>query len=138
VIPPIPTEAVSPNPVTRPCGAGPCRILARREAGLGPRGVPLDVDVETFHVGEVEHDPAVGHAVAGDAVAAAADGEFEPALASERHDSGDVVRVRDADDGGGTAIEAAVEDGARLLILRILGRDHPSLHDSAKLADGDA
>jgi hypothetical protein len=42
----------------------------------------LGVDVQRLHVLQVEHDPALGGAVPGHAVAAAADGEFQPGLAA--------------------------------------------------------
>ena len=63
------------------------RVLARGQASLGPRGSPFDVDLEALHAPEVEHDPPSGGAVAGAAVAAATDGELEPAVAREPDDA---------------------------------------------------
>ena len=83
VIPPIPTEPVSPNPVARPCAPAAAVYLAGGQSRLGPGCASVDVDLQCLHVREVEHDPALGHAVAGDAVAAAADGELQPGLARE-------------------------------------------------------
>ena len=60
--------------------------LAGGQSRLGPDGAPLDVDVERTQVGEVDHDPTVGHAVAEDAVAAAPDGELDAGLACQRDD----------------------------------------------------
>ena len=62
------------------------RRVRRRRSGRPPAQAvrAVDVDVERVHVAQVEHDPAVDDAVAGGAVAAAADGERQPGLAGER------------------------------------------------------
>ena len=80
VMPPIPTEPASPNPVARPCAAGRDRVLAGGEARLGP-GRASPASISSAACPQVEHDPAVAHAVAGAAVAAAADGELQPVVA---------------------------------------------------------
>src|SRR5439155_18116941 len=97
--------------------------LGRGESGLGPCDAVLDVDVQSLHRREIEDDPALGGAVTGGAVAAAAHRELEAATAREADDPPDVGRVRGSDDGGGAAIEAAVEQPARGVVLRIAGRD---------------
>jgi hypothetical protein len=71
--------------------------------------------------------------VTGEAVAAAADGEFQPALARERDDAGDVGGVGDADDECRPAIEPAIEDGARLVVAGVVRRDHPTVEGGAEL-----
>jgi hypothetical protein len=68
-------------------------IFARSQARLGPGGAAIGVDRERLHIGQVENDPAVGDAVPGDAVAAAADGQLQPGLARKRDDARDVSRV---------------------------------------------
>lgn len=57
--------------------------LAGREARLCPDRAPLDVDLDALHLREVQHDPCVRRAVAGIAVAAAADGELQAGLAGQ-------------------------------------------------------
>jgi hypothetical protein len=54
-------------------------VGAGGQPGLDPGGALFGIDVERFHVGEVEHDAAVGEAVAGEAVAAAAGRQLQPA-----------------------------------------------------------
>ena len=90
--------------------AGRRRVLARGQAGLGPGGAPLGVDLERAQGGEVEDDAALGDAVAREAVAAAADGELRPGVAGEGDDAGDVGGVGDADDHGRAAVDRAEED----------------------------
>ena len=101
--------------------------------GLGPGGAPLGVDLQRLHVREVEHDPAIGDAVTGDAVAAAADGELQPGLARERDDARDIGRVRGPDDDRRPAVDPAVEDGARLVVAGVVGRDHPAVEVGAEV-----
>ena len=76
VMPPIPTEPVSPKPVASPCSPAaavyapavrPAPAQAVRSGG---------VQLERAQRREVDHDAAVADAVARGAVAAAADGEL--------------------------------------------------------------
>src|SRR5581483_3926344 len=55
--------------------------LTRREAARCVRDALTGIDLEGGKAGQVEHDPALARAVAGEAVAAAADGELESGLA---------------------------------------------------------
>ncbi len=114
--------------------AGREPVLARRDgvvaggqAGPGPGGALLGVDLEAAEVGEVEHDAALGDAVAGGAVAAAADGQLGAGPAGEPDDVGDVVRVGGAGDDGRPAVDAGHEDGARLVVAGVLRRDGGAL-----------
>ncbi len=95
--------------------------LARRKPRLGPGGATLDVDVERAHVLEVEHDAVVPDAVARDAVAAAPNGEPGTGVAYERDDARNVGVVGDASDRGWATIHAAVEEGARPVVVGISG-----------------
>ena len=106
VMPPIPTEPVSPNPVATPRSPAIDGVVARRQAGLGPGGPLVGVDLQRGHVAQVEHDPAVDRGVPGAAVPAAADGQLRPGLARVRHDPADVVVVRHAGDRGGARVDA--------------------------------
>ena len=76
--------------------------------------------------------PPSADAMAGAAVAAAADGERQSGLACQRDHAGDIIRAGDADNDGRTAIEAAVEDGARLIIAGVFRRDDPPLKSGAQ------
>ena len=94
----MPTEPVSPKPVTSPWVAGGGGELAGCQARLGPGGALLGVDLQALHVGKVEHDAAVGGAVAGRAVAAAAHRQLERRSRAQRDHLGDVGGVGGADD----------------------------------------
>jgi hypothetical protein len=115
---------------------GRVRELGGGEAGLGPGRSGLGVDLDRLPPREVEDDPAVGHAVTGDAVAAAADRERQAALAGGGDDAGDVVVVRDANDDRRPTVEAAVEQSARPLVLGIARRDDLAGHDRSKHVGG--
>src|SRR6266542_1654030 len=56
------------------------RDLAGGQAALGPGDAPVGIDFQRLHQREVEHDPSFADAVARTTVAAAADGQLEPAL----------------------------------------------------------
>jgi hypothetical protein len=113
-------------------------VLTAGQTGLGPGGAPLGIDVECLHVGAVEQDAAVAGAVAGEAVAAATDGQLQPRLAREFHDARDVGGVGDPDDACGAAlVEAAVEDRPGVVVAGVAGRDHPTVEGSAQLRDRD-
>ena len=58
-------------------------VLAGSQARLGPGGASFGIDLERAHVREVEHDAPIGDAVAGQAVAAAADGQLQPGFAGQ-------------------------------------------------------
>ena len=83
---PIPPPSVRPAIPTRPgvaerrrepVGRGRVRVLAGGQAGLGPGEAPIGSMWSALHRAEVEDDAAVVRAVAGQAVAAAADRELE-------------------------------------------------------------
>ena len=111
MIPPIPTEPVSPKPVARPYA--PAAVVYSPAVNL--------VWVYVLHLREVEQDSPVVGAVTCKAVAAAADGELQPALARQRDDLRDVGRVLSSDDERWVAVESTVEDGACLVVGGVLG-----------------
>jgi hypothetical protein len=113
------------------------RDLAGGQSRLCPRGATLDVDVERLHVTQVEHDPDVGGAVAGAAVAAAAHGELRAGLARQRDDRRDVGCVRDAHDHGRSGIELAGHDRARGVVFGVARRDDAAPDGGSQLVDGD-
>jgi hypothetical protein len=103
-------------------------VLAGGQARLGPGGTRLCVDVQRPHGRQVQHDPPLDDAVPSRAVATAADGQLQPGLAGQRDDPGDVVVAGGLDDHLGAAVEAAIEDGPRLVVGGIIGRDYPATH----------
>ena len=125
-MPPIPTDPVSPNPVTSPCSPQLDGVGARRQAGLGPGRPALQVDVEGV-LGQVEHDPAVADAVAGQAVAAAAHGQLGPGLGGQGDYPSDLLGAGGPDDGRRAAVPLAVEDLAGLVVAGVAGDGHPAV-----------
>ena len=89
-----------PEAGDQPVGAGRGGELAGCQARLGPGGPLLRVDLQSLHAGKVEDDAAVGAAVAGGAVPAAAHRQLEAAVAGEGDDPGDLGGVGGADDHG--------------------------------------
>jgi hypothetical protein len=81
---------------------------------------------------QVEDDPAVGRAVALDAVPAAPDRELDAGLAGEIHDGLDVGVRANANDGARLLVDAAVHHDARRLVVRVAGFDHPAGESPAK------
>ena len=69
------------EPGGQPMRAGGGAVGAGGQAGLRPGGALLGVDLQGVHVGQIQHDPAVGGAVPGEAVAAAANGQLQPSRA---------------------------------------------------------
>jgi hypothetical protein len=74
--------------------------------------------------------------VAGEAVAAALDGELEALLSRQRDDTRDVIGVLRPDDDRRTAIPTAVENGARRIVGLVFRHDRPSVEEGAKLGYG--
>jgi hypothetical protein len=82
------------------------------------------VDVDALHLGEVDQQRAVGDASPGDAVAAAADGDLEPALAREVDRGGDVARAPAAHDQRRPSVDEPVVDEASRLVALVAGLQH--------------
>jgi hypothetical protein len=64
-----------------------------------------------------------------------ADGKFQSVLAREINDAGHLVCIHHFDDGRGMFIEPTVEDGARLIIIRIAGCNDSVFEFAAKFRD---
>jgi hypothetical protein len=75
---------------TRSAPPTPCTARAATSCPASGARAPLDIDLEVLHLREVEYYAAFRDAVTGEAVAAAADGEFQPVLPRERDDVRDV------------------------------------------------
>src|SRR6266540_2369965 len=129
------TRSSSPSAVTTSAAAGRGGVLDRGQPGLGPCRPALHVYIQRLHVPEVEHDPTVRDAVPGAAVAAASDGEFQPALACERHDARHVGLVGDPSDRRGPAVELAGEHLADVVVPGIVRGDHLAAQGGAELCD---
>ena len=86
--------------------------LDRGETGLCPGNPRIWVDVQATHVGEIEDDAAVDGAMAGEAVAAAADRELELVVAREKHGPRHIARVGCADDRERTGVHRCLVDSA--------------------------
>ena len=112
VIPPMPTEPVSPKPVARPCSPA-AAVYSPAVSPVPAHAVRASTSISRPHPREVEHDPAFGDAVTRGAVPAAANGELQPGLARERDHARDVVGVRRPDDRRGPPVDRPVEDGPR-------------------------
>ena len=102
--------------------------LDGRGSRLDPRGARVGVDIDFRHPTQVDHEPAISRAVAGDAVTAAAHGEFIPFIASLRDHVTYVCDIRDANDRRWPLVDATVENGPGLVVGRIFGCNDASLH----------
>ena len=111
------------EPRREPMLAGPHAVLASGEPRVCPCRAIFDIELERLHLGEIDHDAAVGGAVSGDAVPAASNGKVRPGLGRESNGARHVVRVGDSSDRGGPSIEAAVEDRSRLVVVLVVGTD---------------
>ena len=123
VRPEMPTEPVSPNGVARPWAADRVRVFAGGQAGLGPGDAAVGIDVEALHRAEVEDDPAVVGAVAGEAVATAANRQGEAGLASQDDGPGDVGGIGRADDERGAPVVDRAVDLAGDVVVGAAGQD---------------
>jgi hypothetical protein len=85
VSPPTPVLEMMPPVLARTVELGLAVVVAPGRATLGARPARARVDVHRTHGGQVDHEAAVAHRVAGDIVSAAPDGQLEAALAAEAH-----------------------------------------------------
>ncbi len=93
-------------------------------AAADPGGARLGVDVDAADRCEVDHDPVVAGGEAGDAVAAAADGDDELLLAGEAERSDDVVSAGRLHDQRRPPVDRAVPDRARRVVAGVVRADH--------------
>jgi len=101
--------------------------------GAGGQGVAVDGD--PGEIREVDHETVVDDGAAGDVVAAAADGDPEVRLAGEPDRRGDVVCRGDADDDPGEPVDAAVPEGAGVVVALVLWGDHVAGDGGAEVGD---
>ena len=106
-----------------PVGTRRRGVLARGQAGLGPRETPLGVDVQALHAAQVEDDPALARAEAGQAVRTATDRELESGVSGEDDRPRDVGGTGRLDDQRWMAIDRPVVDQASRVVGLVLGAD---------------
>ena len=116
----------------RPGGSG---VLDRSQTRLRPGRPAGDVDLDRLQLREIEDDPALGDAVAGEAVATAADGELEPLFTRERDGGRDLGRVRRSEDRCRPPVDAAVEDTAGGVVPVVVRGDDPAVQVGTELLD---
>jgi hypothetical protein len=110
---------------------------------VGPDGAPAHrrapsgrVDADAVHAPEVDDDPVVDGREAGDAVAAAADGDRQVVAAGEADGRDHVRRARALDDERrGAPVVLGVPDVTRLLEALVAGSHHGAAHGLPKLLD---
>ena len=94
--------------------------LGEKRAAAYAGGTLLGIDVCTAHPREVDHDTVVAGREAGDAVAAAADGDDELLLTGEAERSDDVVGVGRPNDQRRATVDHAVPDRARRVVTGVV------------------
>ena len=74
--------------------------------------------------GPFDDEAAFGTGKAAAAMAAAANGELQPVVAGMGNGCGNVGRAGNADDQSGAPEHVAIGDGARLVVVGVIGCDH--------------
>ena len=101
--------------------------LGEQRAAAHAGGPPLRIDRGATHPREVDHDAVVAGREAGDAVAAAPNGDDELLLTGETERRDDVVGARRPHDHRRPTVDHAVPDRARRVVVRVAGA-----HDLAR------
>ena len=97
--------------------------LGEQRAAAHAGGAPLRIDVGAAHPREVDHDAVVAGREAGDAVAAAPNGDDQLLLTGEAECRDDVVGARRPHDQRRPAVDHAVPDRARCVVAWVVGAD---------------
>ena len=100
--------------------------LGRGQAGLRPRRSLLRVDLDRLHLAQVDHDAALGRAVAGAVVSAAANRQLQPVLTSDVYHCRDVSRVGNAGNRCRVMVDVTGHDHANLVVVGVSGQDQPA------------
>ena len=103
------------------------RDVSGRETRLGPGEPPVRIDQDRLHRRKIEDDSALARAVAGNAVAAAPNGQLEPCLSREGDGPRDIRRVGGADDECRLAIVPGVVGTSRRIELIVGGLEQRSV-----------
>ena len=108
--------------------------VAPQDTGSGASGPRFGVQLDRAHRRQVDHEAVVVDAQARDAVAAAADGDREVALAGEPERGGHVGGARGAGDQRGPAVDRAVPDLAGLVVVVVAGAQQLTLEGRGRHA----
>src|SRR6266545_6056622 len=119
-----------------PEGVGRGVQVSPRGATLRPGRPPRRIDADPFHPGEVDDHPAVTRAEPRHSVRATADGQVDPAFASEVHRGDDVAGVHRAHHDRRPLVDHGVVDLAGLLVHLVVRGDDVPAYPLAKLVDG--
>jgi hypothetical protein len=101
-------------------------------AAGGPGTEPGGVDVDTAHVGEVDHEAAFAHALAAEVVAATLDRHQQAVFAGEVDAGLHVGRAGTPADDGRLVVDHPVPDPAGVLVPVGLGREERAPHPPRK------
>ena len=105
--------------------------LGEQRAAAHAGSAPLGIDVGAAHAREVDHDAVVARREAGDAVAAAPNGDDELLLTGEAEGCDDVVGAGRPHDQRRPTVDHAVPDCARSVVAGVVGA-----HDLARESVG--
>ena len=128
--PPEPTSECEPGDPGRGDGSpGDCQpVLRGRRVELGPRQTPLGacspglrVDLDTLHLGEVDHHGVVRDGEPADVVTAAPDRDLVRATTGETHRRRHIGRRLAAHDERRPTIDQPVVDSPGIVVARIAG-----------------
>jgi hypothetical protein len=104
-----------------PEGGGRTVEFPDRQPWLHAGRLSRGVDVTALHRGKIDHQAALVDRLAGDVVAAAADGDLEPFVLGEIDRSHDVGRVQAARDHRRMLVDQAVVNPARFVVTGLAG-----------------
>jgi len=98
---------------------------------IAPQGTALDqgpaldgIDRDGAHRRKVDHDPVVAHRSPGHVVATASHGDLEVAVPGEPDGRGNIGGAAAPRDQTRSSIDRPVPDGARVVVVRVVGGDH--------------
>src|SRR5438105_4768560 len=101
-----------------------CREFTRSQARLRPCSTSFWINLQRLHLREIEYDSTLRNAVAWNTMPTAANSQFDTHLTSQRNHIRDIVRVCDSYNRQWSAVNSAIEYGARLVVIPIVGCDH--------------
>ncbi len=137
VMPPMPTEAVSPKPVARPCSPA-AFVYSPAVSPVSAHAVRSSASMSSAFIAERSRTiPPSETPNARPAVAAAPDGQLDARVARERHDGRDLRGVDGPNDDRRPPVDVAGEHRPRVVVAAVLGGDHLAAEILAELRDRD-
>ena len=121
MIPPIPTDPVSPNPIASPCSPTAFETSEAVRPGSAQAVFATGSTSIARSFRRSRTIPPSVEPVARAAVAAAPDRELGAGLARDRQDAADVLHPGDLDDHRGVDVDPAHDDGPRRFVASIAG-----------------